>query len=168
MRHTDFEMMAHWLSTIEVLEFYGDVDSPFTLQQVEDKYGPRINGDVPVTPYIAELGESPIGFLQHYSLSKEKKKEFGYPVKLTIYGIDQFIGYPSLFNQGLGTVMVKKFVDYISQHKRADGIILDPEVTNTRAIRCYEKCGFTKVGKIYEGVNWLMEYRVSERTGKKS
>jgi aminoglycoside 6'-N-acetyltransferase len=60
MKHTAYEVMAQWLSTKEVLEFYGDVNSPFTLQQVKDKYEPRVNGDIPVISYTVELDGSPM------------------------------------------------------------------------------------------------------------
>lgn len=96
MKHSDFGIMAQWLSTKEVLEFYGDINSPFTLQQVKDKYEPRGTGAIPVIPYIAELDHTPIGFMQQYRLSEVEQEEFGYPANLTIYGIDQFIGFPKL------------------------------------------------------------------------
>ena len=163
MKHTDYEVMAQWLSTKEVLEFYGDANSPFTLQQVKNKYEPRVNGDIPVIPYIVELDNTPIGFMQQYKLNEEKQKEFGYPKHSTVYGMDQFIGYPIFFNKGIGTDMIRKFIKYISQHKDVDMIILDPAVSNVRAIRCYEKCGFRKIKKINNGASWLMEYRISHR-----
>lgn len=163
MKHTDYEVMTQWLSTKEVLEFYGDVNSPFTLQQVKDKYEPRINGDIPVIPYIVELESTPIGFMQQYKLNEEKHQEFGYSTNLTVYGIDQFIGFPNLFNKGIGTKMIRIFIEYISQDKDVDIIIVDPVVSNIRAIRCYEKCGFKKVKKINDGTSWLMEYRISQR-----
>lgn len=47
MKQTDYEVMYQWLSTKEVLEFYGEVTSPFTLKQVKDKYKPRVNGYIP-------------------------------------------------------------------------------------------------------------------------
>ncbi|WP_142383441.1 acetyltransferase [Bacillus sp. V3-13] len=39
-------------------------------------------------------------------------------------------------------------------------MILDVNVDNKRAIRCYEKCGFVKVKLIQSGASWLMEYKV--------
>ena len=161
MKHSDFGIMAQWLSTKEVLEFYGDINSPFTLQQVKDKYEPRGTGAIPVIPYIAELDHTPIGFMQQYRLSEVEQEEFGYPANLTIYGIDQFIGLPKLFNRGIGTLMVKKFINYIAQQPNVDLIILDTDVSNIRAIKCYEKCGFIKKKKINKGANWLMEYKIS-------
>jgi len=161
MNEEDFSIMAKWLSTREVLEFYGDVNSPFTIEQVKQKYGPRIRGQVAVYPYIAERNGTPFGFMQHYQLAKEVQVDYGYPLALNVQGIDQFIGNPALFNQGIGTLMVKAFLDYLMA-LAIDTVVLDPEVSNPRAIRCYEKCGFVKVRKINGGKNWLMEFSTSQ------
>ncbi|GEN45385.1 hypothetical protein AHA02nite_11610 [Alkalibacillus haloalkaliphilus] len=110
MNEDDYETMAKWLSTEEVLEFYGDVNSPFDLVKVKEKYGPRIAGEVPVIPYIVELGDTPIGYMQKYSLSEEKKVGFGYFTHDQVYGVDQFIGVPSLFDKGIGTKMVRQLL----------------------------------------------------------
>lgn len=151
--------MAKWLSTREVLEFYGDVNSPFTIEQVKQKYGPRIRGQVAVYPYIAERNGTPFGFMQHYQLAKGVQVDYGYPFALNVHGIDQFIGNPALFNQGIGTLMVKAFLGYLmALTLPIDTVVLDPEISNLRAIRCYEKCGFVKVRKINGGKNWLMEF----------
>ncbi len=54
----------------------------------------------------------------------------------------------------------------------AEAIAMDPKVNNERAIKCYEKCGFTKVKvlkehELHEGVLedcWMMEYkRIEDR-----
>ncbi|WP_325166663.1 GNAT family N-acetyltransferase [Viridibacillus soli] len=160
MTDNDYEVMAKWLSTKEVLEFYGDVNSPFTIDQVRNKYEPRIRGDVLVSPFIVELGSSPIGFMQYYKL--EEQNDFGYSTNQVVYGIDQFIGVPNLFNKGYGTIMVSTFIDFISSNTDADVIILDPEVSNVRAIRCYEKCGFLRVKKFNNESNLLMEFKISK------
>lgn len=49
--------MEKWLSTPEVLEFFGDVNSPFTVEQVKRKYEPRINDD---TSWLMELKTSSV------------------------------------------------------------------------------------------------------------
>ncbi|MFK8794525.1 GNAT family N-acetyltransferase [Planococcus plakortidis] len=161
MNEEDFSIMAKWLSTKEVPEFYGDVNSPFTIQQVKKKYGPRIDGQVPIHPYIVERNGEPIGFMQHYRLAEEVQVDYGYPLALSMQGIDQFIGNPVLFNQGIGTLMVKAFLGYLMALP-IDTVVLDPEVSNPRAIRCYEKCGFMKVKKINGEKNWLMEFSTSQ------
>lgn len=156
MSHNDYKIMAQWLSTPEVLEFYGDVNAPFTLEQVQRKYGPRITGDVPVYPYIVELDKAPIGFIQYYRLTKEAYEEYGYHGTQHVYGIDQFIGVAACFNQGIGTAMIKKFLTGLFEKTKAEIIVLDPIISNERAIRCYEKCGFVKVKG---GTSWLMELK---------
>jgi aminoglycoside 6'-N-acetyltransferase len=161
MNHTDYEVMSKWLSTKEVLEFYGDVHSPFSFEQVKEKYEPRVNGDVPVVPFIVELNREPIAFMQYYKLNTKQFKENTYHPGEHVYGIDQFIGEPHLFNKGIGTIMVRKFIDYIGEHTNADIIILDPNISNVRAIKCYEKCGFRKVKKMNDGCHWLMEIKIS-------
>lgn len=160
MQHSDYEIMSQWLSTKEVLEFYGDVSAPFTLQQVINKYEPRVNGEIPVAPYIVELDDEPIGFMQRYLITDEQKEAFGYPANFIIIGIDQFIGYPEFFNNGIGTKMIKLFVEDIAQVKEVNRIILDPDVSNLRAIKAHEKCGFQKVKKINDGACWMMEYTI--------
>ncbi|MEC0244831.1 GNAT family N-acetyltransferase [Paenibacillus chitinolyticus] len=120
-------------------------------------------GDIPITPYIVKLDSNPVGFIQHYKVNEDKQEEFGYSTNLNVFGIDQFIGYPDLFNKGIGTIMIRKFIVYISRHNHVDVIVLDPDITNIRAIRCYEKCGFIKVKKINKGVSRLMEYRKRHR-----
>jgi len=67
-----------------------------------------------------------------------------------------FIGEPTLFGKGYGTQMLIKFVIDLFETTDAEIIILDPEITNERAIRCYEKCGFVKVKKINHKTCWLM------------
>ena len=57
-------------------------------------------------------------------------------------------------------------IRYLIEHKKADRIVMDPQTRNTRAIKCYEKCGFKKVKilpsrELHEGEYqdcWLIEY----------
>lgn len=157
MIHEDLELMTEWLNTKEILEFFGDPAAPPSAKQVQKKYAPRIEGAIAVEPYIAETDGRPFAFLQCYRLRNKDYASYGYSIEETVYGIDQFIGEPALFNKGYGTQLVTEFVQFIFQEKQADAIVLDPELSNPRAIRCYEKCGFRKVKKIEDGQKWLME-----------
>ncbi|MCA1026028.1 acetyltransferase [Cytobacillus kochii] len=157
MSKNDYLYMRKWLSTKEVLTFYGDVNEPFSLEMVKEKYGPRIDGEINVLPFIVELKDQPIGFMQYYQVDNENEY-FGFGDNELIYGIDQFIGEPMLFGKGIGTRMVKLFVKYIAQRTEAKMVILDTATNNHRAIACYEKVGFTKVRKMNKDSNWLMVY----------
>lgn len=156
MEHGDLDLMAKWLNTREVLEFFGDPSAPPSDSQVRAKYGPRIDGKIEVEPYIAETGGSPFAFMQCYRLSERDRESYGYSIEETHFGIDQFIGEPSLFNKGYGTQMVTQFVNFIFHDKQAETVTVDPEVSNPRAIRCYEKCGFQRIKEIDGGRKWLM------------
>lgn len=71
MCENDYQYMSKWLSTKEVLTFYGDVNEPFSLEMVKEKYGPRIDGEINVPPFIVELKDQPIGFMQYYQVDNE-------------------------------------------------------------------------------------------------
>ncbi|TAA66223.1 GNAT family N-acetyltransferase [Planococcus salinarum] len=125
-------------------------------QQVRDKYAPRIDGKFEVEPYIAEKEGRPFAFLQCYLLSESDRESYGYSIEEIHFGIDQFIGKPSLFNNRYGTQMMMEFVQFIFHDKQADTVTVDPEVSHPRAIRCYEKCGFQRIKEIDGGRKWLM------------
>ncbi|WP_180955043.1 GNAT family N-acetyltransferase [Bacillus sp. V3-13] len=78
MQIEDFPAMARWLRTPVVLEFYGGVENPFTLEMIHEKYGPRVRGEIPVVPHIVQAGKEPIGFMQCYQTTTDDKREYGY------------------------------------------------------------------------------------------
>lgn len=154
MVHKDLELMAKWLNTKEVFEFFGNPGAPLSKRQVYEKYGPRIEGEVAVMPFIVELNGRPFAFMQCYRLSA---KDCGFSIEEKIYGIDQFIGEPSFLDKGYGTEMVLEFLAFLFVEKQVDAVVVDPELSNPRAIRCYEKSGFRKVNKIDGNRKWLMK-----------
>ncbi|MFM5889276.1 MAG: GNAT family N-acetyltransferase [Dolichospermum sp.] len=62
-----------------------------------------------------------------------------------VYGIDLFIGETQYWTQGIGTKVLLSTINYLFHRLKAAKIVIDPNVKNFRAIRCYEKCGFVKV-----------------------
>jgi aminoglycoside 6'-N-acetyltransferase len=164
----DYQVMAKWLSDARVLEFYEGRDQALSLEQIRSEYAPRIHGEEDVTPCLIILQSAPIGYIQFYLVGEESRNSYGlladYDLE-SVYGIDQFIGEVSCWNRGLGTRSVSLLLRYLFQTKGARKAILDPHMTNLRAIRCYEKCGFRKVKilpahELHEGVlrdAWLME-----------
>ena len=67
------------------------------------------------------------------------------------YGIDLFLGEPGLLGQGIGTRCLGMVCSYLFSQKQADAICIDPRVDNKRAIRCYEKAGFSYVKTRQQG-----------------
>lgn len=112
-----------------------------------------------------EFNGNEIGYIQFYQLDNVIKEDYGYTGE-NVYGTDQFIGEVDYWNKGIGTLLVSSMVHFLTEVKNADRVVMDHQVRNTRAIRCYEKCGFKKVkilgkNELHEGVYqdcWLIEY----------
>ena len=65
-----------------------------------------------------------------------------------VVGIDQFLANPGDLGQGLGTEMVRQFVQRLFADSAVTRIQTDPAPNNRRAIRSYEKVGFGRVEEI--------------------
>ncbi|HLP90597.1 MAG TPA: GNAT family N-acetyltransferase [Nostocaceae cyanobacterium] len=163
----DYQLIEKWRTDEKVLQFYGGRDRPYYLEKVIANYQPRIKGEEPVNPCIFAIKDKPIGYLQYYSLDdlpEIDRQKYKLENTKSTYGIDLFIGETDYWNQGLGTQVLSSAVNYIFTQLQAIKIVIDPDVKNHRAIRCYEKCGFVKIKvlpahDIHEGKYqdcWLM------------
>lgn len=158
-------LLVKWLSTSDVLQYYEGRDHPFDVEKVEKEF---FNDGPDVTRCLIEFDGVPIGYLQFYEVDEAERKIYGYDASAEkIYGMDQFIGESAYWNQGIGTELVRSVVAHLIHEKGAGRIVMDPQIQNERAIRCYEKCGFKKVKllpkhELHEGEYrdcWLIEYR---------
>ena len=167
----DVARLAAWLRDPEVGAWWHGLTETYDDRFVRE----HVLGDEEphVTKAIVELDGQAIGFQQWYPLADEPDvlREYGLRPEDAAYGIDQFIGDSSLHGQGVGTRQVRAVVDWLvgPDGPGARRVFTDPVVENTRAVRCYEKAGFTKV-RILPGHeqldgeprdSWLME--VGER-----
>jgi aminoglycoside 6'-N-acetyltransferase len=106
--------------------------------------------------------------LQYYQLTETQKLELTLSPNIQTYGLDLFIGTLQCLNQGIGTVIMMAVLEYLMDNG-VKKVVLDPQVDNDRAIRCYEKCGFKKQRILphYQNHNgvylecWLMEKDLS-------
>jgi aminoglycoside 6'-N-acetyltransferase len=67
-------------------------------------------------------------------------------------GIDLFLGVP-YHDRGLGTDAVRTMARHLIVDRGHHHLTIDPAAHNERAIRCYEKAGFKRVGIMRE--HWL-------------
>jgi aminoglycoside 6'-N-acetyltransferase len=157
----DYELMSKWLTDERVLEFYEGRDNPSGLDRILAKFGPRVRGENKVVPCILEHNDTPVGYMQYYPVSTG-----GYGIEAVegVFGVDLFIGEPTLWDRGIGTRALKMLVRHMFSTLDAARVVIDPVVTNERAIRCYEKSGFRRVkvlprAELHEGELrdvWLM------------
>ncbi|UYZ24183.1 GNAT family N-acetyltransferase [Mesobacillus jeotgali] len=141
LREQDKHLLAKWLSTPEVLEYYEGRDNRFDLNKVDQVFYASEDEGVKC---IIEYEENSIGYIQFYELDQATKKVYGYETG-RIFGTDQFIGEVDYWNRGIGTLLVNSMTEFLFTHMKADKVVMDPQVWNERSINCYEKCGFKKV-----------------------
>lgn len=164
----DAPLLARWLSDPRVLAFYEGRDRPFDEAAVRATFLDR-NDDGDVTQCIVLHQAAPIGFLQFYPLDAASRAEYGYAADLRAFGMDQFLGEPDRWSQGIGTRLVAGVAAHLIAAYRAEIVTVDPRIDNPRAIRCYEKAGFRRARllprhELHEGCwrdCWLMERRAS-------
>jgi len=158
MTHDDLGMMVSWLNDPKVIQYYEE--RPLNQDEVLKKYGPRIEGKHYVSPCIVEYNNRSIGYIQYYEVQEAELKTYGYPLNQHIFGIDQFIGVTELWGKGLGTSMILLMLRYLSKTKGASRVVLEVKTNNSRAISCYEKCGFRKIKELNDDLvlmEWIKE-----------
>ena len=134
MTAADLPLIKRWLEMPHVMEWWGEPDEQFGL----------VSGDMAVPAmdqYIVATGDRPFGYIQCYRMT-EWNTGFG-PQPDGARGIDQMIGEPDMIARGHGTAFIRAF----SEELLATGVprvVTDPDPTNARAIRCYEKAGFAR------------------------
>lgn len=130
----DLPLLRRWLDEPHVREWWGDPDEGIAeIRQAME--------EVSVEPLIVELANRPIAYLQSYDPHLEDDHPYADQPFGTL-GIDISIGEPDLLGKGHGSAIVAQFAEQLFE-EGAPRLIIDPHPTNIRAIRAYEKAGFT-------------------------
>lgn len=154
----DLLLLAEWLARPHIMAWWRPYPS---LEAVREHYLPRIRGESVVTPYLAMLQDEPVGYIQSYVAADVGGDWWPDVQDRGVWGIDQFLADGGRLGQGLGTRMVRAFVELLFTDSRVTQVQVDPAVDNLRAIRCYEKVGFRAVGPLTtpDGPSLLMVLR---------
>jgi RimJ/RimL family protein N-acetyltransferase len=136
-------ILRKWLKEPHVAEFWQETDNE---EELREKFLRKLQTRG-VSPFIILLNSEPIGFIQSYEACHVG--DGWWPgVKPEVFGVDQFIGEATLINKGLGTKIIYDFCALLFKSTGVNEIITDPDPKNGRAIRAYEKAGFTRVTEI--------------------
>lgn len=92
-------------------------------------------------PYIVYYLSKPIGYIQSYKAYNAANGWWPDEKEGTV-GIDIFIGEPEYLGKGLGTKIVKLFVEKLFADATIKKIVVDPKPDNFIAINCYKNAGF--------------------------
>ena len=145
MTAQDLPMLHGWLNRPHIVEWWGGEAARPTLDEVQAEYHPDALAAHNVTPYIAMLGDQPIGYAQSYIAMGSGDGWWEEITDPGVRGIDQSLAHPDQLGQGLGTQMVKALVARLFSDPAVTAVQTDPALHNARAIRCYEKAGFRQV-----------------------
>ncbi len=159
----DLLLMHKWLNEPHVHEWY-DKNEKNTLEAITQRYGPKIKEKKPTDCYLISYKEKPVGFIQTYIVTDWP--EFGNYVGYDDHtaSVDLFIGESSFMGQGLGSILIKKFLkEIVFKNPYITTCIIGPEPANKRGIRAYGKVGFKYMKTVQVGnepePTYIMEIR---------
>lgn len=146
LHQEDLQLLYQWFQEPTINRLYAR-GQRWSLEDIENKYLPRLTGRDPVPSFIIYRAKNPIGFIQYYCLAEHYPE--GIQRESTLFnnyhpsqiaGIDLFIAANENRGQGLGVVILKQFMnEFFRQFQLA---VVDPNNDNIQAIRCYQKAGF--------------------------
>jgi aminoglycoside 6'-N-acetyltransferase-1b len=145
LTEADLPTLTEWLNRPHVAECW---DASTSLEEVRTQYLPCLVGESAVWPYFVYLDGVPIGYIQSYLAADAGDGWWLDEHDPGVRGIDQFLADGQRLGQGLGTQMVTEFVQRLFEDPNVTKIQADPRPSNERAIRCYEKSGFRRVGPV--------------------
>ena len=129
----NLRLMRNWLAQPHVARWWPDAaDFEF------------VSGDLDhpdMAQFIVAIGELPFAYLQCYRMS-DWHAGFG-PQPPGTRGLDQIIGEPDMVGVGHGSAFIRQFTDALLKNG-TPRVVLDPRSDKARAIRAYEKAGFTR------------------------
>jgi aminoglycoside 6'-N-acetyltransferase len=132
MTADDLPLVKRWLAMPHVTQWWGDADEQFEL----------VSGDLShpaMDQFIVAVDGRPFAYLQCYDLTAWNSGFGAQP--LGTRGIDQFIGEPDMVDRGHGSALIRTFTDGLLA-AGTPRLVTDPDPTNARAVRAYEKAGF--------------------------
>jgi RimJ/RimL family protein N-acetyltransferase len=151
----DLPVLHEWLSRPHVVQWWGD---PGPLSEVESDYLPTTQPGSKTRGYIALQGEEPIGFIQSYVVIGSGDGWWEGEADPGARGIDQFLANADQLGRGLGSAMVRAFVELLFSDPAVTKVQTDPSPDNQRAIRSYRRAGFVATGEVVtpDGPAFLM------------
>src|ERR1700743_3625442 len=134
MTAADLPLIRRWLETPHGAAWWHDPVEQFEL----------VSGDLghpDMAQFIVATDAWPFAYLQCYNISAWDAG-FG-PQPDGTRGLDQFIGEADMLDRGHGSALVRVFAEDLLANG-TPRVVIDPDPSNTRAVRAYEKAGFSK------------------------
>jgi RimJ/RimL family protein N-acetyltransferase len=141
MNLDDLPLMHRWVNTPHVREWW---DALPALDAVVAKYTPRILCKEPTRSFIVAAGATPIGYIQSYRIADypDYARHLGADDRAA--GVDLFVGEAEFVGHGYGSAILNEFLrTVVFTDEWPTECVIGPEIENQRAIRSYQKAGFS-------------------------
>ena len=149
LRRSDFASLQRWLSAPHVSRWFGPPPDADGVEKeygsaVEEKYGPRVDGDSPTDVFVIECSGADIGMIQRYRCRD-------YPdwsravVADDAAGIDYCIGEAAWCGCGVGSRAIAAMAELtLRQWPDVARVIAAPQQANEASWRALARAGFTR------------------------
>lgn len=144
LNEADLPLLFNWFKQPYIAQLWKE---PQEWDAFQAKFIPRLSSSDSIS-FIAHRGNNPLGYIQYHYVTDEDRALFP-DIVLPPHsiGLDLFIGEPECLNKGYGTLLLAAFIEFLTKREPlCTTMIIDPAPDNLRAIKCYEKVGFKKVG----------------------
>jgi RimJ/RimL family protein N-acetyltransferase len=144
----DLLLLHEWLQRPHVQRWWNERDS---YDEVVARYLPAIEGSDPTDLYLALLEGEHVAFVQTYLVADYPEYAALVAAHAGAAGVDLFIADEERTGKGLGTELLRRFVDEIVfAPPSTTHCIADPDVENVASIRAFEKAGFHVVRRFVD------------------
>lgn len=161
MTHDDLPLLHRWLEEPETQGWFRHDDTSY--EGVVEHYSPALDGVEPVDLWIVQVDGRDAGWLQSFLLADHPEYldlcvDAG--ARADAGGIDYLLGDPTDRDHGLGSTMLRTFVEQRCFDEWGwSQVVSGPEPANVRSWRALEKAGFTFLAAIVgeDGPERLMQ-----------
>lgn len=122
----DLDLLVEWLAEPEVYRWWEG--RPLSREEVADMYTGRRRPEV--EPFVVEADGVPVGYLQFWQGTENSG------------GIDMFL-VPEARGRRLGPDAARAAASFLLDQRGWTKVTVDPVVDNLRAIRAFERAGFS-------------------------
>lgn len=137
----DLVLLHRWLNAEPVLRWYAK--QPMTLQQVCDKYAPRISGAKPVRVHVALVNGEASGLFQFYPVAAFPEYAAAIAAEPGWYATDFFLGEASARGHGFTPRFLRAF-EALVREAAPDytALVAGPDPANAASIRALRRAGY--------------------------
>ncbi|MBQ8200892.1 MAG: GNAT family N-acetyltransferase [Clostridia bacterium] len=140
---SDIQLLYQWLSDPKVTAHVYAEGVPWTYEKVCAAFGRKVLAADSVTACLILRNDQAVGYLQFYPVRRDSYLCSADLIKKLrgAYGVDMFIGVPSLWRKGLGSAALRALEDCL-RSRGAGKLCADPAADNEPGLRFWPKAGF--------------------------